>query len=101
MSPDGARARSRTRPTFRAASSIACCATAAPPPLERAELAEPHRDAILALHAECGGNLMRVDEELIAPHQLALSYPALTAVCRKHGIGHEPQRPPQQAANRN
>jgi hypothetical protein len=64
-----------------------------PPPLARAERAEPHRDDILALHAECGGNLVRVHEELIARHQLELSYPALTAFCRKHGIGHEPKKP--------
>jgi predicted transcriptional regulator len=64
-----------------------------PPVLARAEKAEPHRDDILALHAECGGNLVRVHEELIARHQLALSYPALTAFCRKHGIGHEPKKP--------
>ena len=66
---------------------------AEPPPLARAERAEPHRDDILALHAECGGNLVRVHEELIARHQLELSYPALTAFCRKHGIGHEPKKP--------
>jgi hypothetical protein len=66
---------------------------AVPPPLQRAERAEPHRDAILALYAECGGNLVRVHEELVARHQLGLSYPALTAFCRKHGIGHEPTKP--------
>lgn len=66
---------------------------AEPPALARAEKAEAHRDDILALHAECGGNLVRVHEELLARHQLALSYPALTAFCRKHGIGHEPKKP--------
>lgn len=66
---------------------------AEPPALARAEKAETHRDDILALHAECGGNLVRVHEELLARHQLALSYPALTAFCRKHGIGHEPKKP--------
>lgn len=64
-----------------------------PPPLLRTEKAEPHRDAILALHADCGGNLVRVHEELLARHQLAISYAALTAFCRKHGIGHEPKKP--------
>ncbi|HET8585488.1 MAG TPA: IS21 family transposase, partial [Casimicrobiaceae bacterium] len=66
---------------------------AVPPRLHRAEGAEPLRDEILALHAECKGNLVRVHEELVARHQFALSYPALTAFCRKHGIGHEPKKP--------
>jgi hypothetical protein len=66
---------------------------AVPPTLARAEKAEPHRDDILALYAECAGNLVRVHEELLARHQVALSYPALTAFCRKHGIGHEPAKP--------
>ena len=66
---------------------------AAPPPLERAERAESHRDEILALYAECKGNLVRVHEELAARDIVTLSYPALTAFCRKHGIGHEPKKP--------
>src|SRR6185436_4202729 len=66
---------------------------AAPPLLERAEKAEPYRDEILALYAECKGNLARVHEELVARQLVTLSYPALTAFCRKHGIGHEPAKP--------
>ena len=66
---------------------------AAPPLLERAEKAEPYRDEILALYAECKGNLVRVHEELVARQLVTLSYPALTAFCRKHGIGHEPTKP--------
>lgn len=66
---------------------------AAPPALVRAEGAEPHRDDIIALYTECKGNLVRVHEELVARRQFALSYPALTAFCRKHGIGHEPKKP--------
>jgi hypothetical protein len=66
---------------------------AAPPPLPRAEKAESHRDEILALYAECKGNLVRVHEELAARGLVMLSYPALTAFCRKHGIGHEPAKP--------
>jgi len=58
----------------------------------RAERGEPHRDDILALHASCKGNLVRVHEELIARGIVTL-YPALTAFCRKHGIGHEPPKP--------
>jgi hypothetical protein len=66
---------------------------AAPPAFIRAEKAEPHRDEILALHASCKGNLVRVHEELLARGLVTLSYPALTAFCRKHGIGHEPPKP--------
>jgi hypothetical protein len=66
---------------------------AAPPPLERAEKAESHRDEILGLYGECNGNLVRVHEELAARGIVTLSYPALTAFCRKHGIGHEPKKP--------
>ena len=64
-----------------------------PPPLERTEKADAHRDDILALYAECKGNLVRVHEELATRGIVALSYPALTAFCRKHGIGHEPKKP--------
>jgi hypothetical protein len=67
--------------------------SATPPAFVRAERAEPHRDDILALHASCKGNLVRVHEELLARGIVALSYPALTAFCRKHGIGHEPPKP--------
>jgi transposase len=64
-----------------------------PPPVERAEKAEAHRDDILALYAECKGNLVRVHEELATRGIVTMSYPALTAFCRKHGIGHEPKKP--------
>jgi transposase len=66
---------------------------ATPPPIERDERAERFRDDILALHASCKGNLVRVHEELLARHPIALSYQALTAFCRRHGIGHEPPTP--------
>ncbi len=62
------------------------------PPLDRAQKAEPHREQILALYASCKGNLVRVHEELCAAGA-ALSYPALTAFCRRHGIGHPPAPP--------
>jgi hypothetical protein len=42
----------------------------------------------LELVATCQGNLVRVHEELGA-EGLALSYPALTAFCRRQGIGHK------------
>jgi hypothetical protein len=67
--------------------------SASPPQLERAEKAEPHRDDILALVTECKGNLVRVHEELEARGIVTLSYPALTAFCRKHGIGTTPPLP--------
>jgi len=66
---------------------------ATPPPLERAEQLERVRDEILALHASCKGNFVRVHEELAARHGLTVSYPALTAFCRKHGVGHAPPMP--------
>jgi transposase len=62
------------------------------PSASRAEKAEPYRDEILALHLSCKGNLVRVHEELL--HQGAsLSYQALTAFCRRQGIGREPKKP--------
>ena len=66
---------------------------ASPPTLVRAEKAEPHRDEILALYTSCKGNLVRVHEELLAQGLVTLSYPALTAFCRKHGIGYEAPKP--------
>jgi hypothetical protein len=57
------------------------------PRLERAEKAEAHRDRILELYAACKGNLVRVHEELVSAGA-ELSYPALTAFCRRHGIGY-------------
>jgi hypothetical protein len=65
---------------------------AAVPELERPEKATPYRDQILELHASCRGNLVRVHEELLAAGAV-LSYPALTAFCRRHGIGHTPPVP--------
>lgn len=62
------------------------------PVSEREEKAEPHREQILTLYASCKGNLVRVHEELAAAGA-ELSYPALTAYCRRHGIGYEPKKP--------
>lgn len=61
-------------------------------PLSRPEKAETHHDAIVEQLARCKGNLVRVHEELEA-RGAQLSYPALTAYCRRHGIGHEPRQP--------
>ena len=62
------------------------------PALERSEKAEPYHDDILQLVQECKGNLVRVHEELEA-QGASVSYPALTAYCRRHEIGHEPKKP--------
>jgi hypothetical protein len=59
------------------------------PELDRPEKAEPYRQQILELLASCKGNLVRVHEELLAAGA-QLSYPAVTAFCRRHGIGQEP-----------
>jgi transposase len=56
------------------------------PELHRAERAEAWRQQILDLFSQCKGNLVRVHEELVALGA-ELSYPALTAFCRRHGIG--------------
>jgi len=66
--------------------------TAEVPPLERASRAEPHKEEIKELLAQCKGNLVRVHEELLAKG-LSISYPALTAFCRRESIGHAPPRP--------
>jgi transposase len=65
------------------------------PELDRGEKAEPYRQQILELMHQCKGNLVRVHEELVAGGA-ALSYQALTAFCRRHGIG----QPPVVAAGR-
>ena len=59
------------------------------PELRRPEKAEPYRDSILELFSNCKGNLVRVHEELVASGA-EVSYPALTAFCRRHGIGQAP-----------
>jgi transposase len=63
-----------------------------PPPIPRPEKAEPYRQEILDLYTSCQGNLVRVHEELLATGA-SLSYPALTAFCRRHGIGQKPAPP--------
>ena len=62
------------------------------PKIERAEKATPFRQQILELLSACKGNLVRVHEELVAAGA-TFSYPALTAFCRREGIGHEPVVP--------
>ena len=62
------------------------------PEIHRPEKAEPHRQKILELYSQCKGNLVRVHEELAA-EGVSFSYQALTAFCRRQGIGTEPQGP--------
>src|SRR5881409_4215715 len=62
------------------------------PVLNRSETAEPYRQQILEEWVNCKGNLVRVHEELVRSG-LALSYSALTAFCRRHGIGQKPKLP--------
>ena len=59
------------------------------PELQRLEKAEPYRQQILELASSCKGNLVRVHEELLAAGA-ELSYAALTAFCRRHGISQVP-----------
>jgi predicted transcriptional regulator len=61
--------------------------TAEVPALVRSELGEAHHDQIIELYAVTKGNLVRVHEELSASGA-KLSYQALTAYCRRHGIGY-------------
>ena len=62
------------------------------PEIQRAEKAEPYREQILELLTSCKGNLVRVQEELVAGGAV-LSYPALTGFCRRQGIGQTPVVP--------
>ena len=62
------------------------------PRLERPSRAQPHKEQIIELVDTCNGNLVRVHEELEA-QGIPLSYPALTAFCRRESIGHQLPRP--------
>src|ERR1700694_4856334 len=59
------------------------------PELHRVEKAEPHRQQILELFDRCKGNLVRVHEALLAAGA-EVSYAALTAFCRRPGVGYAP-----------
>ena len=59
------------------------------PKIAREEKAAPYRQQILELLPTCKGNLVRVHEELVADGA-TLSYQALTAFCRREGIGQTP-----------
>jgi transposase len=62
------------------------------PEIRRAEKAKPYREQILGLLPACKSNLVRVHEELKADGA-TMSYQALTAFCRRQGIGQTPVVP--------
>ncbi|WP_324292561.1 IS21 family transposase [uncultured Paludibaculum sp.] len=66
--------------------------SSAVPKIERAEKATPFRQQILELLPRCKGNLVRVHEELLSAGAV-FSYQALTAFCRREGIGQTPVVP--------
>ncbi len=76
----------------RAVCKVIANGNVAVPQVVRQELAEPYRDQILELHEACKGHMGRVHEEL-SKQGATLSYQALTAFCRRHGIGHEAPKP--------
>ena len=61
------------------------------PAMERDERLAPHRDRIRELYVACGGNRVRVWEELAAGG-IEVAYPTLTAFCRRHDIGIKPKQ---------
>lgn len=61
------------------------------PERKRPSLAEPHHERIVDLHARCGGNLVRVQEELLA-EGILIAYSTLTGFCRREGIGVKPKK---------
>jgi len=75
-----------------AVKEVLATGTAEVPRASRGEKGEPYRAQILELLSSCKGNLLRVHEELVA-EGATLSYPALTAYCRRHEIGHVPAKP--------
>ena len=66
--------------------------TAQVPTLARTQKGEAHHALIIELYGRCKGNLVRV-YDLLEEEGASLSYQALTAYCRRHGIGHAPKIP--------
>lgn len=62
------------------------------PALARIEIAAAYREEIVELFASCKGNLVRVHEEVVRGGA-SISYAALTAFCRRHGLGRPPVEP--------
>jgi len=89
----GVRSIARTlRVTRDAVRAVLRSGTGQVPHLDRPEKAGALRDEIAELYVKDNGNLVRVHKDLCAAGA-TLSYPALTAFCRRHGIGHEPAKP--------
>jgi len=63
------------------------------PPRERPSRLDGYRERLGELYVECRGNLVRVHEELQRREGAQVSYQALTAFCREHGIGAKPKPP--------
>jgi len=82
----GTRAIARTLKVSRGRTrEVIASGSAERPGILRPELAEGYREEILHLHHRMKGNLVRVHEELLSAGA-TLSYPALTAYCRKYAI---------------
>ena len=63
------------------------------PHVVRQTVLDSHRDLVRELYTLCKGNLVRVHEELLADTGVEVSYPALTAFCRREKIGVAPKIP--------
>lgn len=63
------------------------------PPIHRESQFDDHIEMVRQLHLECGGNLVRVSEELERRGLLEHGYSALTRFCRREGIGVQPRKP--------
>ena len=55
--------------------------------VERKSKHEQHLPVIKELYRECRGNAVRVQEELLARHDVSIPYQTLTWIIRKEGIG--------------
>ena len=57
------------------------------PDIERPDQLSAYAEQIRQLESDCGGNLVRVHEELFARHQVQVAYSTLTRFCRDAEIG--------------
>lgn len=62
------------------------------PAIVREDQLTPHGEQIRVLHVACGGNLVRVQEELKARHGVEVAYSTLTRFCREAEIGVTPKQ---------
>lgn len=61
--------------------------SSAVPGIERTDQLGPHAEQVRKLEVACGGNLVRVHEELWARHRVKVPYSTLTRFCREAKIG--------------